>query len=63
MQKFKSVDDLIRQLKPERPIYCIRKKSIQIASKTFQNKFPGRILYAVKTNLVSPNKFLFAPSS
>ena len=50
MQKFKSVDELVSQLKPIDPIYCIRKKSIQIASKTFQNKFPGKILYAVKTN-------------
>ena len=50
MQKFKTVDDIISQLKPERPIYCIRKKSIQVASRTFQNKFPGTILYAVKTN-------------
>ena len=50
MQKFKTVDKLISQLKPERPVYCIRKKSIHIASKIFQNKFPGKILYAVKTN-------------
>ena len=50
MQKFKSVDELVSQLKPERPVYCIRKNSIHIASKTFQNKFPGKILYAVKTN-------------
>ena len=50
MQKFKSVDDLVSQLKPEKPIYCIRKKSIQLASTYFRNKFPGKILYAVKTN-------------
>ena len=50
MQKFKTVDDLVNQLKPEGPVYCIRKKPIQVASKTFQNKFPGKILYAVKTN-------------
>ena len=50
MQKFKNVDDLVNQLKPERPVYCIRKNSIHIASKIFQNKFPGKILYAVKTN-------------
>jgi ornithine decarboxylase len=50
MQKFKTVDELISQLKPEQPIYCIRKKSIQLASKYFRNKFPGKILYAVKTN-------------
>ena len=50
MQKFKTVDDLINQLKPEKPVYCIRKKSIQLASRYFINKFPGKILYAVKTN-------------
>ena len=50
MQKFKTVDELVNQLKPERPVYCIRKNSIHIASKTFQNNFPGKILYAVKTN-------------
>jgi len=50
MQKFKSVEELINQLKPTEPVYCIRKKSIQLASKFFQNKFPGKVLYAVKTN-------------
>ena len=50
MQKFKSVDQLVSQLKPVEPVYCIRKNSIHVASKTFQNKFPGKVLYAVKTN-------------
>ena len=50
MQKFKTVDELINQLKPEQPTYCIRKKSIQLASTYFRNKFPGKVLYAVKTN-------------
>ena len=50
MKKFKSVDELISQLQPDKPIYCIRKKSIQIASGFFQDKFPGKVLYAVKTN-------------
>jgi len=50
MQKFKSVESLINQLKPDKPVYCIRKNSILSASKFFQNKFPGKILYAVKTN-------------
>ena len=39
MQKFKTVDELVSQLKPERPVYCIRKKPIHVASKIFQNKF------------------------
>ena len=50
MQKFKSVVELVNQLKPIEPVYCIRKKSIQLASKYFQNKFPGNTLYALKTN-------------
>ena len=50
MKKFRSVEDLISQLKPDNPVYCIRKRPIHIASKFFQKKFPGKILYAVKTN-------------
>ncbi len=50
MKKFKSVDSLINQLKPDEPIYCIRKQPINIASKYFLRNFPGKILYAVKTN-------------
>ena len=50
MQKFKSVEELVNRLRPVEPVYCIRKKSIQLASKYFQNKFPGKILYALKTN-------------
>ena len=50
MQKFKSVENLVNQLKPDKPVYCIRKKSILSASNYFQKKFPGKILYAVKTN-------------
>ena len=50
MQKFKSVEDLVNQLKPNKPVYCIRKKSILSASNFFQKKFPGKVLYAVKTN-------------
>ena len=50
MQKFKSVEELVSQLRPDKPIYCIRKNSILSASKYFQKKFPGKVLYAVKTN-------------
>ena len=50
MKKFKSVEDLIYQLKPNDPVYCIRKQPIFNASKFFQKEFPGKILYAVKTN-------------
>ena len=50
MQKFKSVEELINQLKPDRPVYCIRRNSILSASNFFQKNFPGKILYAIKTN-------------
>ena len=50
MQKFKSVEHLVNQLRPDKPVYCIRKNSILSASNYFQKKFPGKILYAVKTN-------------
>ena len=50
MQKFKSVENLINQLKPEKPVYCIRRHSVTKASNFFQKNFPGDVLYAVKTN-------------
>jgi len=50
MQKFKSVENLVNQLKPDKPVYCIRKNSILSASRFFQKKFPGKVLFAVKTN-------------
>ena len=50
MQKFKSVEELVSQLKPEKPVYCIRKNSIKSAVEYFIKNFPGKVLYAVKTN-------------
>ncbi len=50
MQKFKSVEELVNQLRPTKPVYCIRKESIKLASKYFQKNFPGKVLYALKTN-------------
>ena len=50
MKKFKSVDELINQLKPNNPVYCIRKQPIITASNFFKKNFPGEVLYAVKTN-------------
>ena len=50
MKKFKSVEKLINQLKPNNPVYCIRKQPIITASNFFKKNFPGEILYAVKTN-------------
>ena len=53
MQKFKNVSELVNTLKPDYPVYCIRPDSIKISTQFFKNNFPGKVLYAVKTN---PNK-------
>ena len=50
MQKFNSVDELVNTIRPEEPIYCIRPNSIKLACEWFKEKFPGNVLYAVKTN-------------
>ena len=50
MQKFESVDEIVNELKPVNPIYCIRKNSINTACNWFNKNFPGKVLYAVKTN-------------
>ena len=50
MQKFNSVDQLVNNIRPVDPIYCIRPNSIKSACSWFKTNFPGKILYAVKTN-------------
>ena len=50
MQKFKSVDELVNTIRPVDPVYCIRPNSIKIACNWFKSNFPGKILYAIKTN-------------
>jgi len=50
MRKFKTVNELVNLLKPERPVYCIRPNEIKKSVKFFKENFPGNILYAVKTN-------------
>jgi len=53
MQKFTDVNELVNTLKPDYPVYCIRPESIKTSTHFFKNNFPGKVLYAVKTN---PNK-------
>jgi len=55
MEKFSNVNELVNTLKPVNPVYCIRPESIKNSIKLFKNKFPGKILYAVKTN---PNEYV-----
>ena len=53
MRKFTDVNKLVNTLKPDYPVYCIRPNSIKTSTQFFKNNFPGKVLYAVKTN---PNK-------
>ncbi len=50
MQRFNSVDELISNVKPIDPVYCIRPNSIKSACSWFKDNFPGKILYAFKAN-------------
>jgi len=50
MQKFNSVDELVNKVQPVDPIYCIRPNSIKTACSWFKKNFPGKVIYAVKTN-------------
>ena len=50
MGKFKTVNELVNSLQPDYPVYCIRLKEIKKSVKFFKENFPGKILYAVKTN-------------
>ena len=50
MRKFTNVNELVNTLKPEYPVYCIRPNSVRKSAEFFKNNFPGKVLYAVKTN-------------
>ena len=50
MRKFKSVNELVNTLKPDYPVYCIRPNEIKKSVSFFKENFPGKVLYAVKTN-------------
>ena len=50
MGKFKTVNELVNSLQPDYPVYCLRLNEIKKSVKFFKENFPGKILYAVKTN-------------
>ena len=52
MQKFKTVDELVHQLKPSEPVYCIRKQSIQTASNIFKKNFLEKFCMLLKLILI-----------
>ncbi len=50
MRKFKDVNELVNKLKPDYPVYCLRPEAVKTSANFFKKNFPGRVLYAVKTN-------------
>ena len=50
MGKFKTVNELVNSLQPDCPVYCLRLNEIKKSVKFFKENFPGKVLYAVKTN-------------
>lgn len=50
MLTFQTPLDLVRVLRPETPVACVRPDRVATAASWFQNHFPGDVLYAVKAN-------------
>jgi len=48
--KFASASDLVLSMKPHQPVHCTRKHVIDVAARWFVSAFPGKVMYAVKTN-------------
>src|SRR4051812_26958351 len=47
---YRSVDDMVHEMRPEAPVYCLRPATIAATAKRFLKAFPGDVLYAVKCN-------------
>lgn len=50
MAKFATVFELVAKTQPNLPVHVIRPHAVKHAAKWFLNNFPGKVVYAVKTN-------------
>ena len=50
VRSYRSVDDMVHDLRPETPVQCLRPATVIATAKRFLKAFPGDVLYAVKTN-------------
>lgn len=50
MRSFPDVGSMLRELRPALPVYCIYPRVYVDAAREFVAGFPGRVLYAVKSN-------------
>jgi len=50
LSSFATVEDVIEDLKPGYPVYCLRPAELKRQARFFLDSFPGRVMYAVKCN-------------
>jgi len=54
LPRFRSITDLVNQLRPSTPVYALFPDKFLKAARTFIDGFPGETLYAVKANHAPP---------
>jgi len=47
---FRSIEELLRKTNPETPVYCVYPHVYQQSTRHFIDGFPGRVLFAIKSN-------------
>lgn len=50
LARYASLEDMVRAERPCQPVYCLHPEKLTEAADAFLKHFPGRSLYAVKTN-------------
>ena len=50
LPNFATVEDVVEELKPGYPVYCLRPAELKRQANYFLDNFPGRVMYAVKCN-------------
>lgn len=50
LPKFATVEDVVEELTPGFPVYCLRPAELKRQAGYFLDNFPGRVMYAVKCN-------------
>ncbi len=50
MPHFATVEDVVEELSPGYPVYCLRPAELKRQAHYFLDTFPGRVMYAVKCN-------------
>ena len=51
---YPDAETMVAARRPEEPVYCLRPRQLEAAARRFLERFPGRVLYAVKANPAEP---------